>query len=98
MACETPPVGSISGEIPNVIGDAGLVFPEGDVNGLAAQLLRLVQNPGLVTELGKRGRARVLEFFTQRRMAEQVLKLCRRVLAAEAEIEDRETAQMGRAR
>jgi len=98
MACETPPVGSISGEIPNVIGNAGLVFPEGDVDALAAQLLRLVEDSGLVSELGKLGRARVLEHFTQRRMAEEVLKLCRKVLAAEAGAEDRETVQMGRAR
>ena len=30
MACGVPVIGSNSGEIPHVIGDAGLVFPEGD--------------------------------------------------------------------
>jgi L-malate glycosyltransferase len=30
MACQVPVIGSNSGEIPNVISDAGLTFPEGD--------------------------------------------------------------------
>ena len=30
MACGVPVVGSASAEIPNVVGDAGLVVPEGD--------------------------------------------------------------------
>jgi len=98
MACETPPVGSISGEIPNVIGDAGLVFPEGDVSTLAEQLLHLVQNPRLVAELGKRGRQRVLEHFTQKTMAEEVLKLCQKVLLPCSDRVERETMQVGRAR
>lgn len=97
MACETPPVGSISGEIPNVIGEAGLVFPEGDVDALAAQLLRLVQSPGLVTELGKLGRSRVMGRFTQRRMAEEVFQLCQKVLARQAVMEDQEAVPVGRA-
>ena len=33
MACGVPVIGSSSGEIPNVIGEAGIVFPEGDVEG-----------------------------------------------------------------
>ena len=38
MACEVPVVGSDSGEIARVIGDAGLVFPEGDVAALSGVL------------------------------------------------------------
>ncbi|HEY9644931.1 MAG TPA: hormogonium polysaccharide biosynthesis glycosyltransferase HpsO, partial [Chroococcidiopsis sp.] len=30
MACQVPVIGSDSGEIPNVIADSGLIFPEGD--------------------------------------------------------------------
>ena len=30
MACKVPVIGSDSGEIPHVIGDAGLIFPEGN--------------------------------------------------------------------
>jgi glycosyltransferase involved in cell wall biosynthesis len=38
MACEVPVIGSDSGEIPSVIGDAGLVFHEGDTADLAKKL------------------------------------------------------------
>jgi glycosyltransferase involved in cell wall biosynthesis len=81
MACEVPPVGSSSGEIPNVIGDAGLVFPEGDAEALAEQLLCLYRDVELRGRLGRRGRTRVLENYTHRRMAEQNLNLYREVLA-----------------
>jgi glycosyltransferase involved in cell wall biosynthesis len=61
-------------------------------------LLRLAGNPQLVSELGRRGRARVLEHFTQRKMAQEVFKLCREVLAARSGMEAAETEQVGRAR
>lgn len=81
MACETPVVGSNSAEIPNVIGDAGLVFPEGDVAALVGQLRRLNDNPELTAQWGAQGRARVLENFTHRRIAEDTVGLYKQVLA-----------------
>jgi glycosyltransferase involved in cell wall biosynthesis len=66
MACGVVAVGSDSGEIPNVIGDAGLVFPEGDVAALRERLQRLMDEPGLRDELRERGFRRVL---TQERVA-----------------------------
>src|SRR6266851_2839527 len=73
MACETPVVGSSSGEIPRVIGEAGLVFPEGDVRVLADQLRHLCESRDYRVGLGVKGRARVLENFTHRRIAEQTV-------------------------
>ena len=69
MACQVPVVGSSSGEIPNLIADAGLVFPEGDEQALRDALVQLMREPGLRSELGQRGRARVLEHYTQERIA-----------------------------
>lgn len=69
MACEVPVVGSDSGEIPNVIGDAGFIFPEGDVCALKDILAQLMADPVLRAELGKRGRERVLAHYTQERVA-----------------------------
>src|SRR5579862_439287 len=65
MACGVPVVGSTSGEIPQVIGDAGLIIPEGDVAALRAALLALATQPARRAELAQHGRARVLERFTQ---------------------------------
>jgi glycosyltransferase involved in cell wall biosynthesis len=80
MACEVPVVGSDSGEIARVIGDAGLVFPEGDVVALSACLRRLRDDPGLRRELAARGLARVRAAFTQEQIARQTLEVYREVL------------------
>ena len=74
MACETPVVGSSSGEIPRVIDDAGLIFPEGDAEELSRCIRTLLDDPELYTQLATRGRQRVLEQFTQERIAQQIYK------------------------
>ena len=81
MACETPVIGSSSAEIPRVIGEGGLVFPEGDVAALVRHLLNLYENPDARVELGKKGRDRVLEHFTHRHIAEDTAEFYREVLA-----------------
>ncbi len=81
MACGVPVVGSDSGEIPNVIGDAGLIFQEGDVADLRQHLLHLQQQPELRQELGTRGRQRVLERYTQAQIAAQTVQVYREVMA-----------------
>ncbi len=71
MACRTAVVGSDCGEIPNVVGDAGLLFPEGDEDALRLRLEELISDPRLRSRLGARGRGRVLARFTQRRVAQE---------------------------
>jgi len=80
MACEVPVIGSSSGEIPNVIDDAGLVFPEGDVAALRAHLETLQREPARRRELGARGRARVLAHFTQAHIAAETYGVYRKLL------------------
>ena len=62
MACEVPVIGSDSGEIPQVIGDAGLVFPEGDAAALAACLYRIRHDANLRNTFVERGLHRVKDF------------------------------------
>jgi glycosyltransferase involved in cell wall biosynthesis len=69
MACGIPVVGSSSGEIPHVIGDAGIVVPEGDAAALADAISRLRADADLWRQLSERGRARVLGRFTHARVA-----------------------------
>ena len=80
MSCEVPVIGSDSGEIPNVIGDCGLVFKEGDVNDLSSKIKRLINNPGLRGELAKKGRQRVLEDFTQEKAARDTYKIYQKMM------------------
>jgi glycosyltransferase involved in cell wall biosynthesis len=80
MLCEVPVVGSDSGEIPNVIGDAGLVVPEGDVAALAAALRRLAADAGLRRRLAAAGRQRALEHFTMAAVAHRTWALYKEVI------------------
>lgn len=77
MACEVAVIGSDSGEIPNVIGDAGLIFPEGDVEALRSLLQRVMETEGLRDALGKAGRERVLQRYTQAQIAAQTVEVYR---------------------
>lgn len=82
MACEVAVVGSDSGEIPHVIGEAGLVFPEGDEAALCQQLHQLMMSPERRLELGRSGRQRVLEKFTQTQIAAQTVAIYRELMNA----------------
>jgi glycosyltransferase involved in cell wall biosynthesis len=75
MACEVAVVGAQSGEIPHVIGDAGLTFPEENIDALHGRLLQLIQSETLRDELGRRGRARVLAHYTQAQVAAQTVEV-----------------------
>lgn len=81
MACGVPVIGSDSGAIPEVIGDAGLIVPEGDVAALADALAQLSASPALRSELGKRGRMRAEAHYSQRHLADQTLAVYRQVVA-----------------
>lgn len=70
MACGVTVIGSNSGAIPEVIGDAGLLFPEGDAGSLAAQVQRLIQEPELAAQLRQRGLARVHSHYSQQQLAD----------------------------
>lgn len=82
MACETCVVGSDSGEIPQVIGDAGLTFHEGDERELAEHLQQLIDSPVLLESLGHRGRQRVLEHFTYAKIAANTVKFYRSICSS----------------
>ena len=84
MACEVAVVGSDSGDIPNVISEAGLIFPEEDEAALHQHLLSLMQSPTLRDELGRNGRNRVLAQYTQQQIAAETVAVYREMYAAGA--------------
>jgi glycosyltransferase involved in cell wall biosynthesis len=75
MACETPVIGSNSGEIPRVIDNAGLIFPEGNVQELSRCIRKLLDEPEHYAQLASKGRQRVLEHYTQERIVLQIYKV-----------------------
>src|SRR5262249_1148876 len=72
MICGVPIIGSDSGAIPEVLGNAGLVVKEGDVEALTSALDKLMSDPELRQELGARGYFRVLEEYTNSSIAQRV--------------------------
>ncbi len=86
MACGVPVVGSDCGEIPNVIGDAGLTFPQNDGDALRAQLERLMGDDALRSDLGARGRARVLACYTMQSIARQTVAVYHTMLGAASSV------------
>lgn len=81
MACEVPVIGSDSGEIPQVIGSAGLVTPEGDAAALAQAIRALRDGPAQRRTLGVAARERVLQHFTQAQIAARTYTVYERLLA-----------------
>lgn len=80
MASGDVVVGSDSGEIPHVIGDAGLVYHEGDAPGLEQALRKLRGDPVLFDNLAQRGIRRVADHFTQEAIAQKTHDFYRLVL------------------
>ncbi|MCC5615540.1 hormogonium polysaccharide biosynthesis glycosyltransferase HpsO [Nostoc sp. CHAB 5836] len=74
MACQVPVIGSDSGEIRYVIGDAGLVFPEGNAQALANCLVQLMDKPYFAHSLGKMGYQKAMIKYTNKALAKQQLE------------------------
>lgn len=81
MACGVPVIGSTSGEIPRVVGDAGVVVPEGDARALASAIEHLHHTPTQRAALGQRGRRRATTRFTHAVIADQTVDFYRRIIA-----------------
>ena len=80
MASGVPVIGSDSGAIPGVVGDAGLIVPEGDVDALARALHDLHGQSRLRAELIEKGRARFLAHFTHERIAAATVAVYRELM------------------
>ena len=79
MASGVPVIGSTCGAIPEVIGEAGLIFPEGDAAALAGALRRMLADEDLRKRLAIAGLARVGQYSWEQ-VAEKTYELYRQVL------------------
>ncbi|KAB8332001.1 glycosyltransferase family 4 protein [Scytonema tolypothrichoides VB-61278] len=80
MACKVPVIGSNSGEIPYVIGDAGLIFAEGDAKALADCILQLMEKPELAKNLGEMGYEKAMSQYTNKALAKQQLEFYKELI------------------
>ena len=80
MASKVPVIGSDSGEIPYVIENAGLVFPEGDVAALQTCLRQLMEQPESSQKLAQLGYERAMNQYTNQALAKQLLDFYKQLL------------------
>jgi len=76
-ACAVPTIGSDSGAIPDVIGQAGRIFPEGDALALAKELGDLCAHPAAARALGQNGLQAVQSRYTWAKVAGAMLDIYR---------------------
>lgn len=81
MAVGVPVIGSDSGEIPYVIDEAGLVFPEGDADALRSCIQRVMDSAELQSTLSTRGQTRVRTHYTQQQIAAKTVNVYRELVA-----------------
>lgn len=82
MAAGVPVIGSSSGEIPNTIADAGIVFPEGNARALAESIREVLTCPELSAELRARGLARVRERYAWEAVARNTVEAYAEIMRA----------------
>lgn len=75
-ACETPVIGTKTGGIPDAIvnGETGLIVEPDNTGQLVAALSKLINNPKMAHEMGKKGRERVLSEANWDQAANKILK------------------------
>jgi glycogen synthase len=70
-----PVLASDLGAFVEVLGGMGATFRTGDAADLACQVSKLLDNPEAAASLGRLGRQRVLDFYSERRMIEEHARL-----------------------
>ena len=82
MSCGVPVVGSDSGGIPEVIGPAGLIVPEGDVSKLARALQTAIFDGEVRLGLVQQGLQRAEHELSTRAMVQRLLEFYNKILGS----------------
>jgi len=79
MACGTPVISSNRGSLPEVTGDAGILFDPDDAESLAGSILRVLNERGLKEELVEKGLHHVKKYSWDK-TAEGIFGSCQKAL------------------
>ncbi len=75
MSCGIPLVATNGGSLPEVVGDAGIIVQHSNPGLLVNALQDLLNSPEKQKELSYKGRKRVLERFTWKRAAKELVEI-----------------------
>ncbi len=84
MAVGTPVIGSSSGAIPEVTGDAGLIFQENSIEDLTAKIKYLRGRPAECERLRQKGIIRSRGLYTWPRFADQITEFYQSLMGQSA--------------
>jgi glycosyltransferase involved in cell wall biosynthesis len=79
MACEVPVIATNGGALPEVVGEAGITVATRDHVALANAIRTLLADSKLRQTLAVKGRKRILELFSWKIAADDMVKLYREV-------------------
>jgi glycosyltransferase involved in cell wall biosynthesis len=79
-------IASDTGGLGEIVGEAGLKFPPGNVTALTECLRRVLRDTELCVALGRAARSRALEHFTRERMVDEHISLYSRILESRVRI------------
>lgn len=81
MACGVPVIATRSGNLPDIVGEAGVLIPRDDLPALVSAVKSLMDEPERRRELARRGLERVRAHWSVDVQARRLDELFRRVLA-----------------
>ncbi len=79
MACGKPVISTLSGSIPDVVGDAGILVQPADFHSLYQAIKYLLLTPGLRSQYGEKARKRAESEFSTDRIAEETARIYRKL-------------------
>ena len=70
MSCGVPVIGTSGSGMDEFLGDseAGLLFEVGEIPGMVDGCISILSNPDLANKMGKKGRERVLQLYSEERI------------------------------
>lgn len=81
MACGKPVISTLSGSIPEVVGDAGILVQPNDHLSLYEAMKRLITDKGLREKTGDKALARARKHFNSRKNAEKFREVFEKVMS-----------------
>ncbi|MEI6411549.1 MAG: glycosyltransferase [Bacteroidota bacterium] len=72
MACGKLVLTSDSGALPELVGDAGVIFKEGNLDDLTEKLTQIIQNPGQFQPIAEKAHTRAHTFFSLKSQAKLI--------------------------
>ncbi len=79
LACGAPTISADNSSLPEVVGDAAILYPTGDIEALAQAIVRLTKDPALQEEFRQKGIARA-KAFSFDKMAQETLAVYQSLL------------------